>query len=91
MQQITMMLSHFWLVQADLQRFCLNIVKETLSHDLADTNYLSRFMKKPVFCICEQNKGTDQLHSNHAADQHLYFCYINITIPLLSESEVSNL
>ena len=34
-------------------------------------------MKKPVFCICE-NKGTDQLRGNHAADQRLCFPYIDI-------------
>ena len=29
-------------------------------------------MRKPAFCICE-NKDGDQLHSNCAADQRLYF------------------
>ena len=31
-------------------------------------------MRKPAFCIC-QNKGTDQLCGNNAADQHICFCY----------------
>ena len=44
-------------------------------------------MRKPVFCICE-NKGADQLRDNHAADQHLCFCYID-TIPLLHKSKSS--
>ena len=34
------------------------------------------------FCICKI-KDTDQLCSNHEADQHLCFCYTESTIPLL--------
>ena len=34
--------------------------------------YMCRIMGKPDFCICE-NKGTDQLCSNCAADQRLCF------------------
>ena len=40
-------------------------------------------MKKPAFCICKKNKGTDQLCGNRAVDQCLCFCYIQKTIPLL--------
>ena len=47
-------------------------------------------MRKPVFCIC-QNKGTDQLRSNCAADQHLCFRYIDSSIPLLPKSKISSL
>ena len=47
-------------------------------------------MRKPDFCICE-NKGSDQLHGNHAAGQHFCFCYINSMFPLLSKSESSSL
>ena len=36
-------------------------------------------MRKPAFFICE-SKGSDQLHSNLAVDQCLYFRYIKITI-----------
>ena len=39
-------------------------------------------MRKAAFCICK-NKGSDQLHSNCAADQRLCFCLIDSTIPLL--------
>ena len=46
-------------------------------------------MRDLAFCICE-NKGTDQLHGNQAADQCLYFCYIDSTIPLLPKSEISS-
>ena len=38
-----------------------------------------RVMRKPAFCICE-NKGADQLCSNHTADQHLCFCYLDSSI-----------
>ena len=47
-------------------------------------------MKKPAFCICE-NKDADQLRGNREADQRLCFRYIDSTIPLLSESEISSL
>ena len=43
-----------------------------------------------MFCICE-NKDADQLRSNREADQRLCFRYIDITIPLLSKSEISSL
>ena len=42
------------------------------------------------FGICE-NKDTDQLCRNCAADQRLCFHYINATIPLLSKSKISSL
>ena len=42
------------------------------------------------YCICE-NKDTDQLRGHREADQHLCFCYIDSTIPLLSKSEISSL
>ena len=51
---------------------------------------LSRFMRKPAFCICE-NKGADQLCGNRTADQCLCFRYIGSTIPLLPKSEISSL
>ena len=47
-------------------------------------------MTKSDFCICK-SKGGDQLCGNHAVEQHLCFCYIECTIPLLSESETSSL
>ena len=45
-------------------------------------------MKKPAICICK-NKGADQLHGNHAADQCLCFRYIDSIVPLISKSEIS--
>ena len=47
-------------------------------------------MRKQAFCICE-NKGTNQLQSNCAADKRLCFSYIDSTIPLFSKSEISKL
>ena len=47
-------------------------------------------MRKPDFSKCE-NKGADQLCGNSTADQHLCFCYIDSTIPLLPKSEISSL
>ena len=51
---------------------------------------LSRVVRKPAFCICE-NKDADQLRSNCAADQRLCFRYTDSTIPLLPISEISSL
>ena len=50
---------------------------------------LSRILRKPAFCICE-NKDADQLRSDCAADQRLCFRFIDSTIPLLSKSEISS-
>ena len=36
--------------------------------------YMSRVMRKQMFCICE-NKDADQLRGNREADQHLCFRY----------------
>ena len=52
--------------------------------------YSSLVMRKPAFCICE-NKDTEQLRSNCAADQRLCFRYTDSTIPLLPTSENSSL
>ena len=46
-------------------------------------------MRNPASCICKI-KGADQLCSNRAADQHLYFCYMDGTIPLLAKSSLSD-
>ena len=46
---------------------------------------MSCIMRKPAFCICE-NKDTDQLRSNCAADQRLCFRYKDSTIPLFSKT-----
>ena len=51
---------------------------------------LSRVMRKPTICICE-NKDADQLRGNHEADQRLCFRYWDSTIPLLSKYKISSL
>ena len=51
---------------------------------------MSLVMRKPAFCLCE-NKDADQLRGNREADQRLCFRYMDSTIPLLPESEISSL
>ena len=51
---------------------------------------MSRVMRKPTFCICE-NKDADQLRGNREADQRLCFRYTDSTIPLLPKCEISSL
>ena len=53
-------------------------------------NQMSCVVRKLVFCICENNVA-DQLRGNREADQRLCFRYMDSTIPLLSESEISSL
>ena len=47
---------------------------------------MSRNVRKPDFCICE-NKDTDQLSGNREADQRLCFCYMDNTIPPLPKNK----
>ena len=47
-------------------------------------------MRKPAFCICE-NEGADLLCDHDPADQRLCFRYKDRTIPLLPKSEISSL
>ena len=47
-------------------------------------------MRKPDSCICE-NKDADQLRGNREADQRLCFRFIDSTIPLLPNCEISSL
>ena len=51
--------------------------------------YMSRIVRKPDFCLCE-NKGADQLRGNREADQRLCFRYTDSTFPLLLISEISS-
>ena len=51
---------------------------------------MSRDVRKPDFCICE-NKDADQLRGNREADQRLCFRYTDSTIPLLPKPEISSL
>ena len=56
----------------------------------SNKEYMSRVIRKPAFCICE-NKDADQLRGNREADQRLCFSYTDSTIRLLPKSEISNL
>ena len=47
--------------------------------------HMSRVVRKPVFCICE-NKDAEQLRGHREADQRLCFRYTDSTIPLLPKS-----
>ena len=51
---------------------------------------MSRVMRNPAFCICE-NTDADQLRGNREADQRLCFRYTDSTIPLLPKSEISSI
>ena len=53
------------------------------------SKYLSRVMRKPTICICE-NKDADQLRGNCEADQRLCFRYLDSTIPLVAKSKISS-
>ena len=54
------------------------------------SSLLSRVLRKPAFCICE-NKDTDQLRDNREADQRLCFRHTDSTIPLLPIYEILSL
>ena len=58
-------------------------------HYLGSIQQMIYVMRIPAFCLCK-NKGTGQLHGNHAADQRLCFHLIDSTIPLLFKSEVTS-
>ena len=60
-----------------------------LQNPLVNQSNLSRIVRKPDYCLCE-NKGADQLRSNCEADQRLCFRYTDSTIPLLLKSEISS-
>ena len=51
---------------------------------------MSRVVRKPAFCLCE-NKDADQLRGNREADQRLCFRYTVSTISLLPKYEISSL
>ena len=51
---------------------------------------MSRVMRKPAFCICE-NKDADQLRGNREADQRLCFRYTDSTIALLPKYGILSL
>ena len=58
--------------------------------DTGRERVMSRVMRKPTFCICE-NKDADQLRGNREADQRLCFRFTDSTVPLLFKPEISGL
>ena len=87
--QLFLLLCH--LTFHNLKGLCVFIVSpDRLKWDTIKMNKMSRVMRKPTFCICE-NKDADQLRGNREADQRLCFRYVDSTIPLLSKSEMSSL
>ena len=72
------------------QHIFLRKNKFSFNYHQIPTLHMSRIMRKPAFCICE-NKDADQLRGNREADQRLCFRYIDSMIPLLSKSEISSL
>ena len=68
--------------------FCI-LTSTSVSIAVCVTDHLSRVMRKPDFCLCE-NKGADQLCSNCTADQRLCFRYLDSTIPFLLKSKISS-
>ena len=59
-----------------------------ISLTAAKNRNMSRVVRKPDKCICE-NKDADQLRGNSEADQRLCFRYIDSTIPLVPKYEIS--
>ena len=78
----------FYFISVDIAIYCFACSHTDKAIRHADR--LSRVMRKPDFCICE-NKGADQLCCNRAADQRIWLRYINSTILLLCTSVISSL
>ena len=80
------------LVQPGLCRTCsettLLVFPRGGSYDDKNVSKMSRYMRKPTICICE-NKGEDQLRGHREADHRLCFRYTDSTIPLLLKSKIS--
>ena len=66
---------------------CISTAETELLHP---AEKVSRVMRKPAFCICE-NKDADQLRGDGEADQRLCFRYMDSTKPLLPKTEICSL
>ena len=85
--------SHYFGANSPVRNFERKVPEESSREELVlertvpePRNFMSRVLRKPAFCICE-NKDADQLRGNREADQRLCFRYIDSTIPLLSKSK----
>ena len=75
---------------ASASGFFLSPSKVSYSIRSSISNFVSRDVRKPDFCICE-NKDADQLRGDREADQRLCFRYTDSRIPLLPKSEISSI
>ena len=81
---------------SDPRDIIVNPIQKTMtySYNIVDNRYIyiymSRVVRKPAFCICE-NKDAEQLCGKREADQRLRFRYTDNTIPPLFMSEISSL
>ena len=80
----------FWIIEFILRYFENRMLLKPVLEGVTSVAHLSRVMRKPTLCICE-NKDADQLRGNREADQRLCFRYICCTSPLLPKSEISSL
>ena len=69
--------------RVNLYRFLDPILQKTNAYKLHTSYIMSRVVRKPAFCICE-NKDADQLRGNREADQRLCFRYIDNCNPSAS-------
>ena len=86
---LEMILNYILQSQIEIQQNQNNIMHEFTKSE-EEINHMSRVLRNPAFCICE-NKDADQLRGNREADQRLCFRYTDTAIPLLPESEISSL
>ena len=82
------MWSHHWKGKKCLYKWVTTpIYGKTECFDDYRYPHLSRVIRKPAFCLCD-NKDADQLRGNREADQRLCFRYTDSTISLLPKSEI---
>ena len=81
---------NFYFIHHVTHTIVIYIYVSVLVLPMVELKHMSRVVRKPYFCICE-NKDEDQLRGNREADQRLCFRYLDSTIPLLSKYEISSL
>ena len=68
----------------------VKLILRTATREASTSFEMSRIMRIPTFCICE-NKDADQLRGNREADLRLCFRYTGSTTTQLPKSEISSL
>ena len=81
--------NHVFCIWVNQRRISAMLQRRLISRSVGSCK-MSRVVRKPAFCICE-NKDADQLGGNRKADQRLCFRYIDSTISLLPKYEISGL